>query len=429
MAILHLKEDKQSIRSQSSSISYQTKKFPIGTILYCTSVELPNALSNNALIFTTDTAELFVGTGNGIQRVKLGTEEDLNPRIYLKIDEAKSIYETIINANKKKEEILELIQTLDENVYSKNEIDNFFDVDEDSNGIIDRIGSYTARKTDTLLSEKADSNTVYTKTEIDESVEEIQSDYNTKINNLRATLEAQVGVLNELITALETTLSDKIEELNVELSADITKLENTLEAQITVLEDLIDHKEDLLRDKIDDTDDAIRNHIDTVKEGLIDKINEASDRYQERYNNYKETFNGKIDTLRSEITTTKEQLIDKIDNADDVLKDRIDNTKEELETVINNFKDNVAESISGVEQDIIDLEDSFDTKLFTLQGNINVDIQNVSNNVINNQNSITALDQRVAELEDKYFSKEEVQDLIKAAIDELITQLDIELNG
>lgn len=71
----------------------QQRVIPVGTLLYVDSINLPAALSKNTLLFTTDTRELYIGTGNGIARVNIGSDgEVIDKGDYLSKTEAAQIY-------------------------------------------------------------------------------------------------------------------------------------------------------------------------------------------------------------------------------------------------------------------------------------------------------------------------------------------------
>ena len=55
----------------------QQRVIPVGTLLYTNSVNLPSVLSQNTLLFTTDTRELYIGTGTGIARVNIGSDGEV----------------------------------------------------------------------------------------------------------------------------------------------------------------------------------------------------------------------------------------------------------------------------------------------------------------------------------------------------------------
>lgn len=48
-----------------------TRTYPVATVIYCYKKDLPTSISEGHLIYTTDTHELYVGTGKGIQRIQL----------------------------------------------------------------------------------------------------------------------------------------------------------------------------------------------------------------------------------------------------------------------------------------------------------------------------------------------------------------------
>ena len=55
----------------------QQRVIPVGTLLYTNSINLPSVLSQNTLLFTTDTRELYIGTGTGIARVNIGSDGEV----------------------------------------------------------------------------------------------------------------------------------------------------------------------------------------------------------------------------------------------------------------------------------------------------------------------------------------------------------------
>ena len=71
----------------------QQKTFPVAALLCTDSMNLPNVLSNNTMLFTTDTRELYIGTGTGIKRVNLGSDgEIIDKTDYLTKTEAAQLY-------------------------------------------------------------------------------------------------------------------------------------------------------------------------------------------------------------------------------------------------------------------------------------------------------------------------------------------------
>lgn len=71
----------------------QQKAFPVAALLCTDSMSLPKVLSNNTMLFTTDTRELYIGTGTGIKRVNLGSDgEIIDKTDYLTKTEAAQLY-------------------------------------------------------------------------------------------------------------------------------------------------------------------------------------------------------------------------------------------------------------------------------------------------------------------------------------------------
>lgn len=198
-------------KNSKGANTYQSKKYPTAYILYTTLAELPDSLSDNALIFTTDTAELFVGTGSGIQRLKLGTEADLNPRLYLKILEAKEIYKNKLEAEQDKAELQSLIHELKESVYSKKEIDDFITEDVDLNGVIDKLNLYTIEKVNELLEQEASRADVYTQSQVNEKVEEAKQEASDAVAALKTEVAETYATIAD--SATKTELSDKETEI------------------------------------------------------------------------------------------------------------------------------------------------------------------------------------------------------------------------
>ena len=204
-----------SARAKYTGAINVKQSYPTGVILYTTKAELPVSLSRNALIFTTDTAELFVGTGNGIQRIKLGTEEDLNPRIYQKISDTVRDYLSKADAAAQKQDLENQIGALADKVYTKNEIDEFFIKDIDLDGIVDKLNVYTLERLDALLAEKAANVDVYTQDQVDakftatgNKISEVVTGY---VNADTENLQAAKTYTDEKIAALPNTYYTKDE--------------------------------------------------------------------------------------------------------------------------------------------------------------------------------------------------------------------------
>ena len=83
-------ENKKTINKERVK---QQKVIPVGTLLYTDSMNMPIALSKNTMLFTTDTRELYIGTGSGIARVNVGSDgEVIDKGDYLSKIEAAQIY-------------------------------------------------------------------------------------------------------------------------------------------------------------------------------------------------------------------------------------------------------------------------------------------------------------------------------------------------
>lgn len=275
---------------KGSKSSYQIKRYPEGVILYTTSAELPDSLSANALIFTTDTAELYVGTGTGIQKLKLGSEEDLDPAIYLKIDSARATYQSKLQAEAKANEIKEQIATLKESVYSKEDIDKFVTEDIDLDGVIDKMNLYTVERINQLLEERATAADVYTRTQADAifdtkaektDVEELSDKHNTledTVSDLSSVIKTKAAADNVYTkTEIDTTLTEISN--NVQLNRDnIVALQSSsavaseVAAEFETVKNDISNLQSSKADQTDvDTKDLeLANNISVVSRDLED---------------------------------------------------------------------------------------------------------------------------------------------------------------
>lgn len=79
-----------------------TKTYPVSTVIYCYKKDLPTSLSENHLLYTTDTHELYVGTGKDIKKMQIAdnSQEIINitelPDTYVTYDSLQADYATKI---------------------------------------------------------------------------------------------------------------------------------------------------------------------------------------------------------------------------------------------------------------------------------------------------------------------------------------------
>ena len=262
---LRFKQDETTVKGKNST--YQEVSYKMGTILYTDRPNLPSRLSTNALIFTTDTHELFVGTGSGVTRLKLGTEEDINPKIYLKLIDAAKTYETKVAASEMDDNLRALVEELRNSVYSKADIDEFLTKDVDLDGVLDRVNTYTLDKINELLEEKARTTDVYTREQADEI-------YATKAEkDAYETTAATVSDHETRLTAVEETYENKTDH-----QADMTALDE----KITNVNNKVDYLGEITYTKeqvdgfITDTKETAHAELETAQQELQTAINNNS---------------------------------------------------------------------------------------------------------------------------------------------------------
>ena len=358
--------------------SYQTKKFPTAYILYTTLAELPEALADNALIFTTDTAELFVGTGSGIQRLKLGTEADLNPRLYLKILEAKEIYKNKLEAEQDKAELQNLIQELKDSVYSKADIDDFITKDIDLDGVIDKLNLYTIEKINELLEQEASRADVYTQTQVNEKVEEAKQEASDAVAALKTEVVETYATIVDAAT--KTELSDKETEIK-DFVADKYLNKEDAAATYSTIEEVTN-----LRNSVYTTE-YVDEKLAELNTGVNDNLNEI--------NNIKESY------LKKEAYDIDKTALDaSIESLNSSLSALDDNTYN---------KDAIDEKISTINNSISDLDSK----------KVDAETYNTEKAVI--QSDIVTIDGNMRTLADAVYSKDE--------IDEKDTALNSRING
>lgn len=138
--------DKNSVNTETAHLKQQ-RVIPIAQLVYTDSHDLPKSLSQNCMLYTTDTRELYIGTGSGIKRVNLGSDgEIIDKTDYLTKQEAAQYYvqkeyldpATVITQDKLEEYVSTLGQTIDqlmrdndfkadkEDVYTKGESNDLF---------------------------------------------------------------------------------------------------------------------------------------------------------------------------------------------------------------------------------------------------------------------------------------------------------------
>lgn len=480
-------------KNSKGTSTYQTKKYPSAYILYTTLAELPESLADNALIFTTDTAELFVGTGSGIQRIKLGTEADLNPRLYLKILEAKSIYQRKIDAETDKSdlnnaivaaknELTESIRQLEGSVYTKEEIDNLLMEDIDLDGIIDKVNSYTVKKINDLLAEKAASVDVYTQDQVNELIAKTKQEASDANDTLKAEVAETYATIIDAAT--KTELSDKeieIKDLITEKDVDVrsfvtdnyfnketvTNTYATIE-QVNELSSNVDNKFEATNESIanntSEIDNVKANYVKTssytsdkeLLEASIDNVDSALTSFKDEVYKKEDVFNkteinDKVSTLNSSIDSLKETKVNKdtyeetLGNIDNNFNDvqenirllankvytkgevdnKVSNAVNSLETQLGEKTNTINNEVSGIKEDVETLKSNAITEdIMTAAITTAVESKADKIDLTSANNSISYLGERVTTLENKeVYTKAEVDAAIESAIASALQQI------
>ena len=360
---------------KKTSASYQIKRYPEGVILYTTSAELPDSLSANALIFTTDTAELYVGTGTGIQKLKLGSEADLNPAIYLKIDSARATYQSKLQAEEKSNEIKEQIATLKESVYSKEDIDKFITEDIDLDGVVDKMNLYTVERINQLLEERAAAADVYTRTQAD-AIFDVKAEKSVveELSNKHDNLETTVSDLSAIVdtkavadnvytkTEIDTTVADINNSIAANTSA-IIALQNNSAVATEVTSRFEAVESDILNLK--DTK-AEQTTVEAKDQELENGINEISRNLEDFtitvYN--KTDVDNKVQTINESIASTDNKISETASNIRNEIATVNEAVVQNRVSIDNNLQD-IADNklrISQTEEDINGLKETVNTK-------------------------------------------------------------------
>lgn len=454
-------------KNSKGANAYQSKKYPTAYILYTTLAELPDSLSDNALIFTTDTAELFVGTGSGIQRIKLGTEADLNPRLFLKILEAKEIYERKIDAEKTKTDLQELIQELKDSVYSKAEIDDFITKDIDLDGIVDKLNLYTIEKVNNLLAEKAASVNVYTQTQTNDLIDAAKQEasdnldaYKTEAAETYATIvdaatktelsEKETEIKNfviedylskadasstyatiEKVNDLEADVNSKLEAANASIEANASEISNIKSSYVKV--------DDYASDK-----EGIETSINEVKSDLTTfktEVYKKDDVYTKTEVDNKLTE--KVDEINASINNLDSAKVDKsdyteklgiIDSNFTAISTNFENTytKDEADTQINAkvnaAKEYLYKKAEAVDKTVSDMKSDLEAVEATANSAVTERIMTAAIETAlqskADQKDLTSVSQKVAALEEKeVYTKAEVDAAIETAITNVLQQM------
>ena len=168
-------EQKKQIRKANV---YQDKVYDIAYLLHARTADMPTSLAANSAIFNNDTGEFFFG--NGI-------DQPLKPINYKFLEDK--------------------IKKLEKSVYTKTEIDQFFDNDIDLNGIIDRLNMYTVQKIDELLANKgAEIEQLKTDTEAQLALCATKDELNALKDNVYTKAEVD-QIVNQAITNVLTNIT------------------------------------------------------------------------------------------------------------------------------------------------------------------------------------------------------------------------------
>lgn len=156
-----LRFNDENVKGKSAIKLKQQRVIPVAELLYTDSKNLPSALPSSSMLFTTDTRNLYIGTGTEIKRVNLGSDgEIIDKTDYLTRVEAAQLYvqkeylnpSTVITQEKLDEAIGVLGGTIDdlirdneykadkEDVYTKEETNkNFVDNQEFDTGLSKKV--------------------------------------------------------------------------------------------------------------------------------------------------------------------------------------------------------------------------------------------------------------------------------------------------
>ena len=374
----------------------QAKSYPTASVLYCTYANLPDSLSSNALIFTTDTAELFVGTGTGIQKLKLGSEEDLDPRIYLKIAEAKDIYQTKLQAEAVANEIMGLLTQLNEGVYSKEEIDKFITEDIDLDGVIDKLNTYTVDKINEILETKAMSTDVYTREQANE-----------KLSSLKEELQGLISTLSSHVDTVQTALETADTDNKTELQNNINSLQVTLAAAD-------------LANKV-----ALETLVGNTKKELDDKISTVGNTVAD----LSTTHSQDVETLSGDISvnaTAIESLQTAVTTADTALDNKISAVDTAVQTLATKHEQDIQNVSEQVSADLV-------LKAQDLEGTINTVKADVESQLFETKEaleaSISETNSKLTTLQSNIYTKDEVNELVNAAVADVLEAITRQLSN
>ena len=182
-------KDSRKDKVSKKAVVGQAKQFPVAMLLYSDTPNLPDSLSQNAMLYTTDTGKVFIGTGDSIKMINV--TEDVEKKL----------------------------EELKESVYSKQEIDDFIDKDINLDGIIDRLNTYTVERANELLGEKAAEIT-----QVHEEVDRLRSDVNANLvkNYVRKSdLEGKYYTKEEVDEIVANAVQSAVEEVMNKLAEDI----------------------------------------------------------------------------------------------------------------------------------------------------------------------------------------------------------------
>ena len=417
--------------------SYVTKSYPTSAILYTTSTELPEKLDENALIFTTDTAELFVGTKTGIQKLKLGSEADLNPAIYLTIANAKNTYQTKEGMQKVKDDIYEDIYTLQNNVYTKEAINDFIAKDYDKDGVLDNLQTYTMQRIDELLGEKAASSDIYSKRETNELLlNKVNYDDFTPVQSAVNAMSPVLTRLSSDITTKankddvyrQTEIDNKFVAVNtsiLDIQNNVTALDEAAAKQADVIDTIreINNRIDGLNDTktslayVNEQDLAIKTTVGSLSRDLSDFKTTV-------YN--KSEIDSKVRELNSAVQDTNTAINNSVAEINETIATLSHDITDNSAAIGNNVRDitNNARDIASAVIDINTIKSTLQTKANSTDVYTKIEVQNL----LEGKTDLTALYRTIEEYNEQtikeMFEREDALDLTlfytKTEVDNLL---------
>lgn len=408
----------ENFRAINNSNLRKQRVIPDGKLVYAESNNLPSKLPSDTMLFTTDTRELYIGTGESIKRVNLGNDgEVIDKSDYLTKIEAAKIYiqkDNIPDELVTEEELEAALKTINDTIDELLKLgDDIIDIEdkylkkEDAKKFVDKD------KLDADLSKKVDIEHL-TPTGNHTFVRNNDNGVSLEYQNMAGDKDSSISIgKDKIVINSSNTKGDKIGS-KLYINQDGIYYTNSNDDNFENTDEILT-KKDLsgLDKKINDNTleiQDIKSNINNISSSVTEAVKTA-DNAAAQVGTAVTKAQTAIDTatgFADEISSLKNK-VSTVESDVNTAKEKADSAKESADNTANSLN-NVTNSISNINSSINKLntaKENHETRIKTLEENsqsaditkINKAIDDVRDMAVKNKTDIADLTVRVSKNE------------------------------